>query len=48
MLVKQVIQAGGSITPLIIPSELTDGTGLTNPSIYNDNGNLILNLRHVQ
>ena len=48
MLVKRVIQAGGSITPLIIPSELTGGTGLTNPSIYNDNGKLILNLRHVQ
>ena len=29
MLVKRVIQAGGSITPLIIPSELTGGTGLT-------------------
>ena len=46
-LVKQVIQAGGSITPLIIPSDLTNGTGLMNPSIYVDKGKLILNLRHV-
>jgi FkbM family methyltransferase len=46
-LVKQVIQAGGNITPLIIPSDLTNGTGLMNPSIYVDKGKLILNLRHV-
>jgi FkbM family methyltransferase len=46
-LAKQVIQSGGSITPLIIPSDLTNGTGLMNPSIYVDNGKLILNLRHV-
>ena len=46
-LVKQVIQAGGSISPLIIPSDLTNGTGLMNPSIYVDKGKLILNLRHV-
>jgi FkbM family methyltransferase len=46
-LVKQVISNGGSITPLIIPSSETNGTGLMNPSIYNDNGKLILNLRHV-
>ena len=47
-LVKQVLDNGGSITPLIIPSSETNGTGLMNPSIYNDNGNLLLNLRHVQ
>ena len=35
-LVKQVIQNGGSITPLIIPSDLTNGTGLMNPSIFID------------
>ena len=46
-LVKQVIQSGGSISPLIIPSDLTNGTGLMNPSIYVDKGKLILNLRHV-
>ena len=46
-LIKQIIQAGGSITPLIIPSNLTNGTGLMNPSIYVDKDKLILNLRHV-
>jgi hypothetical protein len=47
-LAKQVIANGGSITPLIISYLDTNGTGLLNPSIFNDNGKLILNLRHVQ
>jgi len=47
-LAKQVIKNGGSIVPLIINSSETNGTGLMNPSIFNDNGKLILNLRHVQ
>ena len=46
-LVKQVIQNGGSIVPIIIPSSETNGTGLMNPSIYVDKGRLVLNLRHV-
>jgi GR25 family glycosyltransferase involved in LPS biosynthesis len=46
-LVKKVLDSGGSITPLLIPSDLTNGTGLMNPSIYVDKGKLILNLRHV-
>lgn len=45
--VKTVIDAGGSIHPIIIPASETNGTGLMNPSIFNDNGRLILNLRHV-
>ena len=32
-LVKRVIDAGGDITPLLIPADLTNGTGLMNPSI---------------
>ena len=44
---KYVLNHNGSIHPLIIPSDLTQGTGLMNPSILNDNGKLILNLRHV-
>jgi hypothetical protein len=47
-LAKQVIANGGSIVPLIINPTETNGTGLLNPSIFNDNGKLILNLRHVQ
>jgi hypothetical protein len=38
---------GGSIHPLIIDSKYTDGLGLMNPSIYNDNGKLLVNLRSV-
>ena len=45
--VKTVIDVGGSIHPIIIPASETNGTGLMNPSIFNDNGRLILNLRHV-
>jgi hypothetical protein len=45
---KQVIENGGNIIPLIIYHPDTNGTGLMNPSIFNDGGKLILNLRHVQ
>ena len=46
-LCKKVITEGGELFPLIIPSNETNGTGLMNPSIFNDNGNLLLNIRHV-
>ena len=46
-LVKATIDQGGSIHPLIIPSELTNGTGLMNPSIYLDGDQLVVNIRHV-
>ena len=40
---------GGIIKPLLIPSELTQGTGLCNPSVFVDtDGTIRLNLRHVQ
>ena len=32
------IHNGGSITPLIIPSELTGGTGLCNVAIFIEEG----------
>ena len=42
------IHNGGSITPLIIPAELTGGTGLCNVAIFiDDNGDLLANIRHV-
>lgn len=44
---KYALKNGGSIHPLIIPAQLTNGTGLMNPSIYNDNGKLLVNIRHV-
>jgi len=46
--VRHVLQNGGSIHPLIIPPEVTNGTGIFNPCVYNDNGKLIMNLRHCQ
>ena len=45
---KLVLSNGGSISPLIIPGELTDGTGLCNVSIFiDDNEDIIANIRHV-
>lgn len=46
-LCKKVITNGGELIPLIIESTKTNGMGLMNPSVFNDNGKLILNLRHV-
>lgn len=39
---------GGSVNYLILPSNITQGLGLTNPSILLIDGHYILNLRHVQ
>lgn len=47
-LAKIAINGGGSVTPIMIPSSLTDGTGLCNPSINKIDGELKLNLRHVK
>jgi hypothetical protein len=46
--VKEVLSNGGILKPLIIPSIETNGTGLFNPSIFNDNGKLVVNVRHCQ
>ena len=45
--VKLALENGGSIYPLIIPHSHLKGPALTNPSIYNDNGKLLLNLRNI-
>jgi hypothetical protein len=45
--VKSALQDGGAIKPLIVPANLTKGTGLMNPSIYNDDGVLRVVIRHV-
>ena len=47
MFVQKILEAGGNIYPLIIPSEYTKGTGLCNPSVYIDNGKIIGNIRNV-
>ena len=48
MLAKYVITNGGSLHPLVIPASETNGTGLMNPSVFVDNGKVIMNLRHCQ
>jgi predicted GH43/DUF377 family glycosyl hydrolase len=44
---KLCLDNGGDITPLIIPSDLTNGTGITNPSIFIDDDKILLNIRNV-
>lgn len=47
-MVQKAIQHGGSLSPLVIPEGLTNGTGLMNPSIFiDDDGDILVNLRHV-
>jgi hypothetical protein len=46
-LVKYALDNGGSIHPLIIDSNLTQGTGLMNPSVYVDDGKILINVRHI-
>lgn len=47
-LCKRALENGGSVNYLIIPSNLTEGLGLTNPSLLYQDGAYLLNLRHVQ
>jgi hypothetical protein len=47
-LCQLALQNGGSVNYLIIPSNLTEGLGLTNPSLLIVDGYYLLNLRHVQ
>jgi hypothetical protein len=44
---KIAIDAGGSLHPLIIPSELSGGTGLMNPSIFLSKDKIMVIIRHV-
>ena len=45
MLVKKILDNGGDIVPIIISQN--EHGGVMNPSIYNDNGKLLCNIRHV-
>lgn len=47
-LCQLVLQKGGSVNYLTIPSNITEGLGLTNPSLLFKDGYYMLNLRHVQ
>jgi len=46
-LCKMAIEQGGKLMPLIVPFEISKGTGQMNPSILYDNGKVIVNLRNV-
>ena len=47
-LVQKTVQQGGKLRPLIIPAEITGGTGLMNPSPFvDDDGDILLILRHI-
>jgi len=45
--VKLALENGGSIHPLIIPAEYTNGTGIMNPSIFVDGDKIRVIIRHV-
>jgi hypothetical protein len=45
--VKLCLENKGSIHPLILPNRDLKGPSLTNPSIYNDNGRIFVNLRNI-
>lgn len=47
-LVAKTLNNGGRIRPLIIPQTFYHGTALFNPSVLNDNGTLLVNVRHCQ
>ena len=47
-LVKFVLDRGGSIMPLKISAESTEGTGICNPSIFIDGDQILCNIRHVE
>lgn len=46
-LVKVTLDHGGSLHPLIISADQTNGTGLMNPSIFVDGQRVLCNIRHV-
>lgn len=46
-LVKNILNNGGDIYPLVLPSELTNGTGLMNPSVMVKEGKIFVVIRHV-
>jgi hypothetical protein len=44
---KKILEAGGDIHPLYVPPSESGGTGLMNPSIFIDNGKILVILRNV-
>lgn len=46
--VKTVLDHGGSIHPLLLDQQHSGHTGVTNPSVFVDNGTIMANIRNVQ
>lgn len=46
-LCKEVLLQGGDISPVVIPAGHTGGTTLMNPSVFVWDGNIVVNVRHV-
>jgi len=47
-LVQKAVNAGGKLAPIVIPKDITFGTGLMNPSVMiDDDGDILVNLRHT-
>ena len=47
-LVQKAVGHGGKLAPLILPSEITGGTGLMNPSVFiDDESDILCVLRHI-
>lgn len=45
--VRSVLLGGGTIKPLVLPSTASSGLGLCNPSVFIDNGEILVILRNV-
>jgi hypothetical protein len=46
--VKDILKNNGSVHPLLIPSsDLNSFPSLTNPTVYNDNGKIYVNIRNI-
>ena len=46
-LVKKALASGGEIKELLIPPEDMIGPSLSNPTIFNYNGRIIVNIRNL-
>lgn len=46
-LTKEMLKSGAKIKPLLVPYELSKGTGQMNPSLFIENDKLLINVREV-